>query len=325
MKACRPARIAFLSLAAFLIPIDGLMASAVNVSQGACLYDLDHSADRAFEISEAQSMHIDGGGVVDAGGQHRESYRNPDQQRAIRFQARCAGALYCELQQRPLPGRHVMTKRALMRLSQASFDVKKMWSPDMNIRRLALFVFSFALLFHPHQALASTPTYDQCVYALDQTASKALNVNGAIIINAPSCGVVVDSSSSTALSFSGSGSFTAKYFDVVGGYTTSGAVSFTPTPTTKSTYQSNPLTFLVPPVSTACNYTNFSVTTGSSTLNPGTYCNGITISGATNVTFNPGTYILMGGGLNVTGASILKGTGVTFFLTQGLGYNYGPL
>src|SRR5208282_3076771 len=70
---------------------------------------------------------------------------------------------------------------------------------------------------------------------------------------------------------------------------------------------------------------NFKVTTGSSTLNPGTYCNGITISGATNVTFNPGTYILMGGGLNVTNASILKGSGVTFFLTQGLGYSYGPL
>ena len=60
-------------------------------------------------------------------------------------------------------------------------------------------------------------------------------------------------------------------------------------------------------------------------LSPGTYCNGITISGATTVTFNPGTYILMGGGLNVTEASILKGTGVTFFLTKGLGYNYGPL
>src|ERR1039458_8396932 len=60
-------------------------------------------------------------------------------------------------------------------------------------------------------------------------------------------------------------------------------------------------------------------------LNPGTYCNGITISGATTVTFNPGTYILMGGGLNVAGASILKGSGVTLFLTQGLGYKYGPL
>jgi hypothetical protein len=167
--------------------------------------------------------------------------------------------------------------------------------------------------------------YDQCIYALSQTASNALSVNGAVIINAPSCGVVVDSSSSTALSFSGSGSFTAKYFDVVGEYSKSGAVTFTPTPSTKSAYQADPLTFLVPPVSTACTYTNFKASTGSTTLNPGTYCNGIAISGATNVTFNPGTYILMGGGLNVSGASILKGSGVTFFLTKGLGYNYGPL
>jgi RHS repeat-associated protein len=167
--------------------------------------------------------------------------------------------------------------------------------------------------------------YDQCIYALDQTAANALYINGAVVINAPSCGVVVDSSSSTALKFSGSGTFTAKYFDVVGGYSTSGSTKFSPTPTTGSTYQSDPLAFLVPPVSSTCNYTNFKVTTGSSTLNPGTYCNGITISGATNVTFNPGMYILMGGGLNVTGASILKGSGITFFLTQGLGYSYGPL
>ncbi len=187
-----------------------------------------------------------------------------------------------------------------------------------------LLALSIAFLFHPYQALAST-TYDQCIYALDQTAANALYIDGAVIINAPSCGVVVDSSSSTALKFSGSGSFTAKYFDVVGGYSTSGSVTFSPTPTTGSASQGDPLTFLVPPTSTACTYTNFKVTTGSSTLTPGTYCNGITISGATNVTFNPGTYILMGGGLNVTGSSILKGSGVTFFLTQGLGYSYGPV
>jgi RHS repeat-associated protein len=198
----------------------------------------------------------------------------------------------------------------------------------MNTRRLARIAFAIliTLLFHAHKALATTvPAYDQCIYALDKTAANALYINGAAIINATGCGVVVDSSSSTALKFSGSGSFTAKYFDVVGGYSTSGAVTFSPTPQTDSAYQPDPLTFLVPPSSTACNYTNFKATTGSSTLNPGTYCNGITISGATNVTFNPGTYILMGGGLNVTGAAILNGTGLTFFLTQGLGYQYGPL
>ena len=197
----------------------------------------------------------------------------------------------------------------------------------MNIRQLTrmLFAISIAFLFHPQQSLASAPSYDQCIYVLDQTAANALNINGAVIINAPSCGVVVDSSNSKAFSFSGAGSFTAKYFDVVGGYSTSGAVRLSPKPSTGSAFQADPLTFLVPPVSSACTYTNFKATTGSPTLNPGTYCNGITISGATTVTFNPGTYILMGGGLNVSGASILKGSGVTFFLTKGLGYNYGPL
>src|SRR5271169_2016521 len=91
---------------------------------------------------------------------------------------------------------------------EASFDElsntssnAKMWSSSMNIRHLAKMLFAalIAFLIHPYQALASTPAYDQCVYALDQTAANALYINGAVIINAPSCGVVVDSSSSTAL------------------------------------------------------------------------------------------------------------------------------
>jgi hypothetical protein len=197
----------------------------------------------------------------------------------------------------------------------------------MSFRHVArvAFALSIAFLFHSQQALAATPAYDQCVYALDQTAANALSISGAVSINTPSCGVVVDSSSSKAFTFSGAGNFTAKYFDVVGGYSTSGAVTLSPKPVTGSAYQADPLAFLVPPVGSSCTYTNFKVSTGSSTLNPGTYCNGITISGATTVTFNPGTYILMGGGLNVSGASIIKGSGVTFFLTQGLGYSYGPL
>src|SRR5262249_19262051 len=74
-----------------------------------------------------------------------------------------------------------------------------------------------------------------------------------------------------------------------------------------------------------CSYTNFSVTSGSATLSPGTYCNGITISGGANVTFTAGTYIMMGGGLKASSSATLNGTGVTFFLSPGLGYNYCPL
>ena len=42
------------------------------------------------------------------------------------------------------------------------------------------------------------------------------------------------------------------------------------------------------------------------------------------MTFSPGTYVLAGGGLSVTGSSTLSGTGVTFYDTTGLG-GYQPI
>jgi hypothetical protein len=40
---------------------------------------------------------------------------------------------------------------------------------------------------------------------------------------------------------------------------------------------------------------------------------------------NPGTYILAGGGLNVSGNATLTGSGVTFYNTQKTGYSYKPI
>ena len=65
--------------------------------------------------------------------------------------------------------------------------------------------------------------------------------------------------------------------------------------------------------------------TAQFTLQPGTYFGGIQITGNANVTFSPGTYILAGGGLTVTGNSALKGTGVTFYNTSATGYAYAPI
>jgi hypothetical protein len=76
-----------------------------------------------------------------------------------------------------------------MRHFQTGFEVQ-IWRSDMNIRHLAriLFAILIAFLFHSQQALASTPAPDQCIYVLDPTAANALNLSGAISINAPSCG-----------------------------------------------------------------------------------------------------------------------------------------
>ncbi|HTY55961.1 MAG TPA: pilus assembly protein TadG-related protein [Candidatus Binataceae bacterium] len=66
--------------------------------------------------------------------------------------------------------------------------------------------------------------------------------------------------------------------------------------------------------------------TGNSTVTfqPGLYYGGIAITGNANVTFSPGTYILAGGGLQVTGNATITGSGVTFYNTTGLG-GYGAI
>jgi hypothetical protein len=74
---------------------------------------------------------------------------------------------------------------------------------------------------------------------------------------------------------------------------------------------------------------------GANTVNlqPGTYCNGITIADDSNgnsptVNFAPGTYICGGGGLNISGHCTLTGTGCTFHNTSDSsndGYSNGPI
>jgi len=61
------------------------------------------------------------------------------------------------------------------------------------------------------------------------------------------------------------------------------------------------------------------------TLQPGKYFGGIKVTGNANVTFSPGTYILGGGGLTVTGNSVLNGAGVTFYNSSATGYAYAPI
>ena len=69
----------------------------------------------------------------------------------------------------------------------------------------------------------------------------------------------------------------------------------------------------------ACDFTNYSQTAYASyTLNPGVYCGGIKFGGVNAITFNPGVYILDGGGMSIGpggGVASVTGTGVNFYST----------
>ena len=52
-------------------------------------------------------------------------------------------------------------------------------------------------------------------------------------------------------------------------------------------------------------------------FNPGTYASGITIRGNGSYVFNPGIYVLNGGGFTCSGTPTITGTGVMFYLENG--------
>ncbi len=71
---------------------------------------------------------------------------------------------------------------------------------------------------------------------------------------------------------------------------------------------------------TFCGPVNLNGNTGTATLSPGFYYGGISINGNQAIAFNPGVYVLGGGGLSINGnTSSMTGTGVTFYNTTGLG------
>jgi hypothetical protein len=104
----------------------------------------------------------------------------------------------------------------------------------------------------------------------------------------------------------------------------SGPVS--PTPEFNATSHADPLAYVTAPASPAssanCTHTTTSITT-TSTIGPGTYCNGLNISGA-SVILTSGLYIVTGG-ISWTNGSTVTGSGVTIYLTNGAGYGYGAL
>jgi hypothetical protein len=112
---------------------------------------------------------------------------------------------------------------------------------------------------------------------------------------------------------------------ITGGYQQDSSSIITPMPQTNVPPEPDPLAYLTPPPSGACLMTNFTVASGTHTLNPGTYCRGLHIVNNARVILNPGIYVIKGGGINLESNAILEGDGVTIFLTEGPGMPFGTL
>jgi hypothetical protein len=188
-----------------------------------------------------------------------------------------------------------------------------------------------------------------CLYVLDPTDKDSLNASNNAQIR-PSCGVYVNSNNTEAVVATGSANVTTQGtpqppIKVVGGVNTNNGGFLSPVATTTGGV-ADPLVGLDVPWTNCtgtgcpavncqyvgcstpagqCNYTNFSVGSGSWNppyvhLSPGVYCGtggnpAISISNGNSAIFDSGMYVLNGGGLSITSGSGNAGSNVIFYLT----------
>jgi Flp pilus assembly protein TadG len=161
-----------------------------------------------------------------------------------------------------------------------------------------------------------------CLYTLGPPSSsiEGVNINGSAILNAPTCGIVDNGNYNTkgnaltvkASTFGVSGS--ANISGPGGTVTCTGGASSCPTYGTPAS--SDPLSYLTPPALQTPSYGNVT-TSGTQTLQPGTYSS-LTIGKNSTVTMSPGIYYVNGsGGVTFNGAGTVVGNGVTIYFTNG--------
>lgn len=191
-----------------------------------------------------------------------------------------------------------------------------------------------ATMFFSQLFLASAPTITArsvasagteapvCILGLDSSSTNTVQTGGSAVINL-NCAIVSNSTANNGLSIGGTSSVTAS--DVIttaSRYSTSNGATLTSNDIQVSQPAvADPYASATIPAYGGCDQTGYSPS-ANVTLSPNTngtyvFCNGLTINSGTTVTLNPGTYIIDGGQLKMSGSSGLIGNNVTIILTGG--------
>jgi Flp pilus assembly protein TadG len=166
-------------------------------------------------------------------------------------------------------------------------------------------------------ATVSVPPVTPCLETLGSSAAAfGIKVDNAGSIIATGCSIFSDSPANPSI-YLNSGTISATAIGAVGtvSKSNSGSNNMTPTPQSNQTAAGDPDAGKVAPTPGSCvtqqDYTAY----GTWDLQPGTYCNGLTVGGnGSTVAFEPGIYIITNGNLTFTNANVTKAANVTFVL-----------
>lgn len=180
------------------------------------------------------------------------------------------------------------------------------------------------------RAVASiTYANGDCALILDPAASGAFSVINNAAVKFNSCGLAVNSGSSHAVSLSNNTSVTGSGVSIVGSYSASDLANHSvfdfDTVTTGASPVQDPYASRAVPTPGACAPQNAWSGSVVATIQPGTYCNGLSFTNNVQITMAPGVYIVDRGSFTVANNAILSGSGVTVVLTSSTGAGYGTI
>lgn len=169
---------------------------------------------------------------------------------------------------------------------------------------------------NPIRVTANARTYGElrlCVLGLDEVQSGTVALNKSGQMSAPDCAVQSNSNSPTGISVTGDSKLESQFTCTSGGFD---GEEFEPDPETDCPVLEDPLALRDPPAVGGCDYLDTHFNKGLHSISPGTYCGGLKLTGDSDVTAEPGIYIMTGGDLSVSNNSALRGEDVSFFFTD---------
>lgn len=162
-------------------------------------------------------------------------------------------------------------------------------------------------------------TDEACVVALDTTDETSMRTTGTTDLVFPGCSLYVNSLSSSALVLTGNSSIRPSTAYIVGAYDDNPHDGLNPVNRTYTGVDPliDPYRNVTVSVPSVCNDTGYKLSGNkSATRDAGSsgvyvFCDGIKLTGNSFLTLGPGTYIIAGGDLSISGGSRLTATGGT--------------
>lgn len=153
-----------------------------------------------------------------------------------------------------------------------------------------------------------------CVVGLAASENFTISLDKNARLEAPNCAIYSNSTQSQGLNAKNNATIKAAFICSAGGKSSPGPGSFSPSPQTDCPVLADPLATRPAPPVAGCSMTDAVIKTNT-TLFPGVYCGGLSVSAGASVTLSPGVYVIKDGPFSVGGGGGVMGANVGFYLS----------